>query len=70
VALSVVGMEESSASVYLAELRAALPSEVLLWIGGRNCGAFESIPGIERLEDLEALERRLSSPRWRAERVS
>ena len=47
----------------LAELRAALPRRVPLWIGG--AGAPKPPKGIERFETLEALDRRLAV--WAAE---
>ena len=60
VALSLVTLPEAQAQGYLEAARAALPSEIHIWVGGHGAGDIETPPGIERIEALDEFERRIS----------
>jgi DNA-binding transcriptional MerR regulator len=59
-ALSVVTAPPSETARVLATLRAGLPAGVQLWIGGSGAAAASTPSGVERIESLEALERRVA----------
>lgn len=56
VGVSVVCLEAEAARRYLETLRRELPPDVALWVGG--AGAVD-VPGVERIDDLDRLQRRL-----------
>jgi hypothetical protein len=43
----------------VAELRAALPAEVALWIGGSGAARVALPAGVDRIESLDLLEQRV-----------
>jgi DNA-binding transcriptional MerR regulator/methylmalonyl-CoA mutase cobalamin-binding subunit len=63
VALGVVGIGEGPLRRYLRELRAGLGPETAIWIGG--AAALPDVEGVERVDDLAALERRIALLRRR-----
>jgi DNA-binding transcriptional MerR regulator len=58
--ISIVASEPPLASSALAELRAALPAEIQLWIGGAHAGHVALPAGVDRLPALELLEQRVA----------
>jgi len=60
VALGLVTIEEAEGERTLRELRGQLPAECELWVGGSGAVQLELPAGSERLEDLEALERKIA----------
>jgi DNA-binding transcriptional MerR regulator len=58
-ALSVVAAPAGEVAAPLAALRAGLPADVHLWIGGAGAGALTLPPGVERIESFEQLEQRV-----------
>lgn len=62
VALSVVSLPRGAARSFLEKLRAALPSQTAIWVGGAGAGAGEQIDGLEclGLDELPRLVARLT----------
>jgi methanogenic corrinoid protein MtbC1 len=60
VALSFVSMPVEQAIRSIAAIRAALPPEVHLWIGGAAASEAEPPAGVERLATLKDLEQRVA----------
>jgi len=58
-ALSVVAVPASEVAGPLAALRAGLPAEVHLWVGGAGATALALPPGVEHIESFEQLEQRV-----------
>jgi len=58
-ALSLVTIDAAEATRILGALRSALAPSVQLWIGGAAAAKLRSIPGVERIPTLEALEARV-----------
>jgi DNA-binding transcriptional MerR regulator len=58
-ALSVVALSRDAATGTLRALRRGLPDAVPLWVGGCGASRTASVPGVEKMESLEALERRV-----------
>jgi DNA-binding transcriptional MerR regulator/methylmalonyl-CoA mutase cobalamin-binding subunit len=67
VVLGVVGLAAGALRRYLADLRARLPADVSLWIGGE--AAVDGVAGVEPVADLDAFERRISLLRRRPARA-
>jgi DNA-binding transcriptional MerR regulator len=59
-ALSVVTVPPAQALRALNALRGGLPSEVRVWVGGAGAGGLRLPEGVERIETLEELERRVA----------
>jgi methanogenic corrinoid protein MtbC1 len=59
-ALSLVTIRASQARRTVAELRGGLPHETLLWLGGPAARDLAAIDGVEQIERLEELERRVA----------
>ena len=59
-ALSVVTLSPPQVSRAVAAIRGGLPDDVHLWIGGAASGGVEPLDGVERIESLEQLERRVA----------
>lgn len=64
IALSVVTISPTKADKALAELRAGLPDEIHLWVGGHVVNFLELASGIEGLDTLGALEDRVAMLRF------
>jgi methanogenic corrinoid protein MtbC1 len=60
VALGLVTIEEAEGERAICQLRNQLPAECELWIGGDGASRIDLPPGSERIEDLEALERKIA----------
>jgi MerR family transcriptional regulator, light-induced transcriptional regulator len=58
-ALSVVAASASEVAASLAALRAGLPADVHLWVGGAGAGRLTLPPGVEHIESFEQLEQRV-----------
>lgn len=58
-ALSLVAAPASEVAGPLAALRAGLPAEVHLWVGGAGAASLPLPPGVERIESFEQLEQRV-----------
>jgi DNA-binding transcriptional MerR regulator len=58
-ALSIVSASASQSSAPLAALRAGLPADVHLWIGGAGASLLTLPPASERIESFEQLEQRV-----------
>jgi DNA-binding transcriptional MerR regulator len=59
VAISVVAAPASGAAGRLEALRAGLPADVHLWVGGASASALELPTGVERIASFEQLEQRV-----------
>ncbi len=59
-AIGLVSLPTADAERVLRALRAGLPSDVGLWVGGAGALRAELPAGVERLESLEQLERRVA----------
>jgi DNA-binding transcriptional MerR regulator len=64
IALSMVTISPAQAEKALGELRAKLPNDVHLWVGGHGAAALELTNGTERFDTLEALEQRVALLRF------
>jgi DNA-binding transcriptional MerR regulator/methylmalonyl-CoA mutase cobalamin-binding subunit len=60
VAVSVVCLAPEAAAAELRALRAALPDDVPILVGGRGSEAVASIPGVQSVRHLEDLEQHVS----------
>ena len=49
------------------DLRTALPSEITVWVGGAGSRDLSLPDGVEALEDLDELERKISLLAYRPE---
>jgi len=58
--LSVVMRPAEESLSGLAEIRSELPGSVRLWVGGAGSESLEAREGVERIDDLELLERRVA----------
>jgi DNA-binding transcriptional MerR regulator len=58
-ALSVVTLPTDAANRTLRALRRGLPDGVPLWVGGCGASRTAPVPGVEKMESLEELERRV-----------
>jgi hypothetical protein len=59
-ALSVVTLPSPQANRAISAIRGGLPNEVHLFIGGAAASGLEPLDGVERIENLEQLERRVA----------
>jgi DNA-binding transcriptional MerR regulator len=59
-ALSLVNPPTAELTRALAELRAALPAEIALWLGGAGAAQLTPPAGVERIASLEQLEQRVA----------
>ena len=73
IALGIVGVEVRAGEEAVAELRRDLPQEVELWVGGPAASGMALPPGVERIDSMSQIERRLaprrSCPRRWGERL-
>lgn len=60
VALSIVAPPSAPAEHAIAALRSVLPGEVHVWAGGAGAASLASQPGVEPIDGLEELERRVA----------
>jgi methanogenic corrinoid protein MtbC1 len=59
-ALSLVTISDVEAERVVAALRAGLPDEVHLWLGGSGAGSVAGLEGVDRIGSLEDLEKRVA----------
>jgi DNA-binding transcriptional MerR regulator len=64
-AISIVILPASEAAQVLREIRAALPDEVDLWVGGRGSDELALPDGVERIDSMQHLQRRVEMLRIR-----
>lgn len=64
--LSIVILPPDEAAEVLRELRSELPDEVDLWVGGSGTVEIEPVEGVERVDSMQRLERRVEMLRIRS----
>jgi DNA-binding transcriptional MerR regulator len=65
IALGIVGVEVRAGEEAVAELRRDLPQEVELWVGGPAASGMALPPGVERIDSMSQIERRVELLRIR-----
>lgn len=68
-ALSLIATPAAEAERALAELRADLPAQIALWIGGTGADLISLPRGVERIASLDALEQRVALLAYAARKV-